>query len=182
MVSWNSHHLAEEEASDISCLPRIVQFWNPFPRNFNHSSHLDSYETNDSHVDQGKWLPIWWGEDLGHIDWRRGFVPFTHYPEWGSLRILHMVKLCRIPYADEAFWVRGITSSRNYKKASCLQKNQQDYYDLDDWESSQTPRGISCSSEWNRHKVTLKLIFDHSPLMTNIESVYPVNVKIEKNT
>ena len=39
---------------------------------------------------------------------------------------------------EEASWMRGETSSRNWNKSSCLRYNSYIYHDLDDWEPSST--------------------------------------------
>ena len=108
--SWNSRHLTEEVASDIICLPHTMK---SLHRKLNHSSHLGSCETSNSHDGLGwEWSPNWWWVDPGHTDWGRGFSAFAYYPEVRG--ILHKVKYWGIPYqeltAKEASRMRGKTS------------------------------------------------------------------------
>ena len=49
MSSWNSHRLREEEALDIDCLPHMMQFRNPSPRNLT-TVHTLSHVLPSTHM------------------------------------------------------------------------------------------------------------------------------------
>ena len=56
---------------------------------------IGSCETSDSHDDQRKCLPIWWGRDLGNTDWGRSFLALC--PLAWARRIIQKVKYWGLP-------------------------------------------------------------------------------------
>ena len=117
---WNSHHLTEEEASDINCLRQKMHFWNPSPGNFTTVHTLaHNMSPSDLHDDRSRdWHPNWLGPGLCTLcplPWVRRILHKMEY--WGlPTRTLVLKK----PLGERQM------SSKNHKHSSPLQLKHQD--------------------------------------------------------